>query len=64
MPITIGTLNSNLNLIDNNGKLNEAAIEKIVQIVIARVKQEMQDKDKSREEREISDNRMMPSDSF
>ena len=61
MPITIGTLNSNLNLIDNNGKLNEAAIEKIV---IARVKQEMQDKDKSREEREISDNRMMPSDSF
>ena len=64
MPVTIGTLNSNLSLVDNNGTLNEAAIEKIVQIVIARVKQEMSERDKSREEGEISDNRMMPSDSF
>jgi hypothetical protein len=60
MPVTIGTLNSNTNLVDNN-TINEAMMEKIVQAVILRLKQEMSDQEKSKSEQGISDNRVTPS---
>jgi hypothetical protein len=62
MSITIGTLNSNMNLVDNNNTFNEAMMEKIVQAVMARLKQEMYDQEKSRSEGAISDNRIATSD--
>jgi hypothetical protein len=60
MPVTIGTLNSNTNLVDNN-TINEAMMEKIVQAVILRLKQEMSDQEKSKSEQGISDNRVTSS---
>jgi hypothetical protein len=62
MPVTIGTVNSNMNLVDNNSTFNEAMMEKIIQAVMARLKQEMYDQEKSRSEQGISDNRVTPSD--
>ena len=60
MPVTIGTLNSNTNLVDNN-TFNEAMMEKIVQAVMLRLKQERYDQEKSKSEQGISDNRVTPS---
>jgi hypothetical protein len=61
MPVTIGTLNSNTNLVDSN-TFNEATMEKIIQAVMARLKQEMYDQEKSRSEQGISDRRVATSD--
>jgi hypothetical protein len=61
MPVTIGTLNSSTNLVDSN-TFNEAMMEKIIQAVMTRLKQEMYDQEKSRSEQGISDNRVATSD--
>ncbi|MEH1867437.1 MAG: hypothetical protein V7K69_20840 [Nostoc sp.] len=57
MPVTIGTLNSNLNLVDSNNTFNEAMMEKIIQAVMMRLKQEMYEQEKSRSEGDISNSR-------
>jgi hypothetical protein len=59
MPVTIGTVNSNMNLVDSNGTFNEAMMEKIVQAVMARLKQEMYDQEKSRSEGDTNNSRTM-----
>lgn len=62
MPVTIGTLTSNVNVVDSSGGvLNDETIEQIVRIVLARMKEEMASQEQSRQEREIR-NRMSESE--
>ena len=61
MPVTIGTMNSTVNLVNDTEMPNEAVLEKIIQMAKARLKQEMNDEKQSQQEREVSD-RVTPSD--
>jgi hypothetical protein len=53
MPITIGNMTSNVNVVDGNNMLSEAAIEKITQQVMMRLKAEQQDEEQRRQDQKL-----------
>jgi hypothetical protein len=53
MPVTIGNMTSNVNVVDGNNMLSEAAIEKIIQMTKIQLKQELQNEKQSQQEQEI-----------
>lgn len=54
MPVTIGTLTSNVNVSDGaSGVLGEEALERVVQAVLARMRERKEAEESVREEREI-----------
>jgi hypothetical protein len=53
MPVTIGNMTSNVNVVDSNNMLSEAAIEKIIQMTKIQLKQELQNEKQSQQEQEI-----------
>lgn len=53
MPVTIGTLTSNVNVADSSGMMNNEMMEQIVRTVLARLKEEMASQEQARREREI-----------
>jgi hypothetical protein len=55
MPVTIGTVNSTLNVTDSGTMLNAATLEQIVQQVLARLKEQKMNDMQMQEEQEISD---------
>ena len=55
MPVTIGTVNSTLNVTNGGTSLNDAALEQIVQQVLARLKQQKMNDTQMQEEQEIGD---------
>jgi hypothetical protein len=55
MPVTIGTVNSTLNVTDSGAMLNAATLEQIVQQVLARLKEQKMNDMQMQEEQEISD---------
>ncbi|MEH2048238.1 hypothetical protein [Nostoc sp.] len=55
MPVTIGTLNSTLNIMDGGNTLNAATLEQIVQQVLARLKDYKVNETQMQEEQEIGD---------
>jgi len=55
MPVTIGTVNSTLNVTDGGTSLNAAVLEQIVQQVLARLKEEKVNDTQMQAEQEISD---------
>ncbi len=63
MPVTIGTLTSNVNVVDSHSTLNDEMIEKIVQLVILRLKDEQHFELQVRKEQEVRD-RMSEIDPF
>lgn len=63
MPVTIGTLTSNVNVVDNEGMANDAMVERIVRLVMIRLRQERQFEDLAHREREIRD-RMSQTEPF
>jgi hypothetical protein len=58
MPVTIGNMTSNVNVVDSNGTISDAVMEQIIRQVLVRLKQEMYDQEKSRSEQGISDHRV------
>jgi hypothetical protein len=50
MPVTIGNMTSNVNVVDSNNMLSEAAIEKITQQVMMRLKAEQYDEEQRRQD--------------
>jgi hypothetical protein len=50
MPVTIGNMTSNVNVVDGNNTLSEAAIEKITQQVMMRLKAEQYDEEQRRQD--------------
>lgn len=57
MPVTIGTLTSNVNVVDASGMLTEEVMEQIVRRAISRLKEEQHSEDQARQEREVRDRR-------
>ncbi|MEH2316524.1 hypothetical protein [Nostoc sp.] len=55
MPVTIGTVNSTLNIMDGGNTLNAATLEQIVQQVLARLKDHKVNETQMQEEQEIGD---------
>jgi hypothetical protein len=55
MAVTIGTVNSTLNVTDGGASLNAAVLEQIVQQVLARLKEQKMNDTQIQEEQEISD---------
>lgn len=55
MAVTIGTVNSTLNVTDGGNALNAAAMEQIVQQVLARLKDHKVNETQMQEEQEIGD---------
>ena len=63
MPVTIGTLTSNVNVVDSSGVLTEEMMERIVKMVMMRLKEERHFEEQARQEREIRD-RMSESEPY
>ncbi len=61
MPITIGNLTSNVTVADGNSMLNEAMLQQIVNLVMARLREEQYAEEQLNQERQIRD-RMSESD--
>jgi hypothetical protein len=55
MPVTIGNLTSNVNVVDGNSMLSEPVMEQIIQRVMMRLREERYAEEQSRQEREIRD---------
>lgn len=55
MPVTIGTLTSNVNVSDGGGAVGEEMLERIVQAVLARIGERREAEESAREESEIPD---------
>lgn len=53
MPVTIGTLTSNVNVSDGTGALGEEMLERVVQAVLARMREQRETEESAREESEI-----------
>jgi hypothetical protein len=53
MPVTIGTLTSNVNVSDGAGAITEETLERVVQAVLARMRERKETEESVREEREI-----------
>jgi hypothetical protein len=60
MPVTIGNMTSNVNVIDSNKKLLEADKEDIIREAMMRFKAEKHAEEQTREEREIRDRATTP----
>jgi hypothetical protein len=63
MPVTIGNLTSNINVIEGNSTLSEAMLQQIVDLVMARLREEQYAEEQMNQEREIR-NRMSENDVF
>jgi hypothetical protein len=63
MPVTIGNLTSNVNVTNGNSMLSEAMLQQIVNLVMARLREEQYTEDQLHREREIGD-RMSENDAF
>lgn len=55
MPVTIGTVNSTLNVTDGGTGLNAAVLEQIVQQVLARLNEQKTNDAQMQEEQKIND---------
>lgn len=60
MAVTIGTVNSTLNVTDGGNTLNAAILEQIVQQVLARLKEQKTNDVQMQAEQEISDRATKP----
>jgi phosphoglycerate dehydrogenase-like enzyme len=63
MPVTIGTLTSNVDVVEASGTLTQEVMEHIVKMVMTRLKEERYLEEQARQEREIRD-RMSESEPF
>jgi hypothetical protein len=54
MPVTIDNLTSNINVVDSNRVVSDTMIAQIVQLVMARLRQERTTEELNRQEREIT----------
>jgi hypothetical protein len=55
MPVTIGTLTSNVNVVDGPDRLNDEMIERLIKLVLDRLNQETQAREQSLQESEVRD---------
>jgi hypothetical protein len=60
MPVTIGNMTSNVNVIDSNNMLSDAVMEQIIRQIMMRLKAEKYAEEQAREEREIHDRMTEP----
>ncbi len=60
MAVTIGNLNSRVNLVDGNNTLSEPVMEQIVREVVTRVRSQMESEAQARQEREITNRSTTP----
>ncbi|MGH7491699.1 MAG: hypothetical protein ACREOO_04835 [bacterium] len=57
MPMTIGTLTSNVNVVDSSNIMTDEIMEQIVKMVMKRLKEERHFEEQARQEREIYEHR-------
>jgi len=55
MPVTIGTLTSNVTVNDGAAPLTDATMERLVRAAVARVKEELRAEEESRRDRTVPD---------
>ena len=55
MPVTIGTVTSNVNIVDRPGGFDDEMIQRIVTLVLAQLSRNMQAEKQSQEESEVRD---------
>jgi hypothetical protein len=55
MPVTIGNLTSNVNLIDSNAVMNDEMMERIIRATLARQKEETYAQEQLRQEQMVRD---------
>lgn len=60
MAVTIGNLNSRVNVVDSNNMLSEAVMEQIVQQVMMKLRDEMAAAEQAKQEREITNRSTNP----
>ncbi|MFB2881594.1 hypothetical protein [Floridanema aerugineum] len=60
MPITIGNMTSNVNVVDSNNLLSDAVMEQIIRQVMMRLKAEQYAESQRRENREIRNQATTP----
>jgi hypothetical protein len=60
MPVTIGNMNSNINVVDSNTLLSNAVMEQVIRQVMMRLRQEKYTEAQNREDREISNRSTTP----
>jgi hypothetical protein len=60
MPVTIGTMTSHVNMVDSNQTMDDALIERIITMAVARMKAEMETDEQFRKETEIPDRMSEP----
>jgi hypothetical protein len=60
MPVTIGNMTSNVNVVDSNGTISDAVMEQIIRQVMVRLKQEKSAEEQNRADRDISNRSIMP----
>jgi hypothetical protein len=60
MPITIGTVSSNVKILDQPGSLDEEMIERLVTLVLARLNREMHAREQLQDESAVRDRMSEP----
>lgn len=60
MPVTIGNMTSNVNVVDSNNLLSDAVMEQIIRQIMMRLKQEKYAEAQNREDQEISNRSTTP----
>jgi hypothetical protein len=60
MPVTIGTLTSNVNVTDAGGTMTDEMIERIVKLAAARMKEDLRSEEDARQRAEVRERRSEP----
>jgi hypothetical protein len=60
MPVTIGNMTSNVNVVDSNNLLSDAVMEQIIRQVMMRLKAEQYAEEQMRQDREIHNQATTP----
>lgn len=60
MPVTIGNMTSNVNVVDSNNLLSDAVMEQIIRQVMMRLKAEQYAEEQTRQDREIHNQATTP----
>jgi hypothetical protein len=55
MPVTIGTVTSNVNIVDRPGGMDDDTVQQIVKLVLAQLSRNLQADRQSQEESEVRD---------
>ncbi len=58
MPVTIGTLKSSVHVIDGDAGLNDEMTERIIQMAVARMREELRDEIEAKKDSDVTNQRV------